>query len=281
MFRTSWRRPQLQTWPGSVEIHLLNGYIMKNKLILLILVSILIAACGGQTAPSVEETPTSIPIPITITPDPCFEANLPAEVDKVHKYMREFDDYAALASNTPQAQLVAVIPEMQRILREAEDQNVPICLNDLKELQVRHMQTVVQTLLAFIGNSDAAMVNNGIVQARDLHAQYDVEMARLLGVTLTIATPIPTISPIQPTITQTPLVTNAGANELNLRTAPDFNAPATTVLAVGASASAIGRTADGQWILVQDPTQPDKTVWVYATVVQLSVPIDTLPVVTP
>jgi hypothetical protein len=248
------------------------------RITLSVLVLALFAACSSDEPAS----PTIVPTPAaTLTPDPCIETNLPAEVDKVHKYMREFDDYASLASNTPQAQLVMVIPEMQRVLREAEDQNVPACLDDLKELQVRHMRTVVQTLLAFIGNSDAAMVNNGIIQARDLHTQYDVEMARLLGVTLTIASPIPTIPPAQPTVTPTPLVTNSGPNELNLRNAPDFNAPATTVLAVGASTSAIGRTADSQWILVQAPNQPDKNVWVYATVVQLSVPLETLPVVTP
>ena len=248
------------------------------RFILSILLFTLLTACGSSDSTS----PTSVPTAVsTLTPDPCVEANLPAEVNKVHKHMREFDDYAALATNTPQAQLITVIPEVQRVLREAEDQAVPSCLTDLKKLQVSHMRTVVQTLLAFVGNSDINIINNGIAQARELHAQYDIEMARLLGVTLTIPSPVPTNAPPQPTATPTPLVTNPGQNDLNLRNAPDFNAPAIAVLSIGGTTLALGRTADDQWIQVQVPGQPDKNAWVYATVVQLSVPLESLPVVTP
>jgi len=98
--------------------------------------------------------------------------------------MREFDDYSEIASNTPQAQLVVLIPEMQRILREAEDQSVPACLQTLKELQLTHMNIVVQTLMAFMSSADLNAVNQGITASRDLHNQYDIEMARLLGVTV-------------------------------------------------------------------------------------------------
>jgi hypothetical protein len=236
------------------------------------------AACSGNEAQTPVETATPA---ATQTPNPCIEPQVSAEVYKVHKHMREFDDYSALASNTPQAQLVAVIPEMQRVLREAEDQVVPACLADLKRLQVSHMRTVVQTLLAFIGSTDAAIINSGIAQARDLHTQYDIEMARLLGITFTVSTAAPTSPPLPPSVTPTPMVTNNGTNELNLRNAPDFNAPAIAVLPVNAATVALGRTADSQWIMVQVPDQPDRNVWIYATVVQLSVPIETLPVVAP
>jgi hypothetical protein len=245
---------------------------------LTLLVFILVTACGGESIPA-----TVTPVPATLTPDPCSEANLPVEVGKVNKWMREFDDYSALASNTPQSQLVTVIPEMQRVLRETEDQAVPACLADLKKLQTDHMKTVVQTLLAFISSSDSKVVNAGITKARELHAQYDIEMARLLGVTLTVITPVVPTQPAQPTptATPTPLVTNPGPNELNLRNAPDFNAPATTVLTVGGSTIALGRTADNQWIQVQVPGQPDQSAWVYATVIELSTSIEVLPIVTP
>ena len=49
-------------------------------------------------------TSASTPIPTaTLTPeyDPCAPENLPDEVNKVHRIMREFDDTALLASNTP------------------------------------------------------------------------------------------------------------------------------------------------------------------------------------
>jgi hypothetical protein len=61
---------------------------------------------------------------------------------------------------------------------------VPACLQDLKQLQLQHMEVVIQILLTFMGETNADFVNQGIMQARDLRLQYDIEMARLLGVTL-------------------------------------------------------------------------------------------------
>src|SRR5690348_18235849 len=45
-----------------------------------------------------------------------------------------------------------------------------------------------QVLIAFLNtaSADPQTINAGIEQARQLHAKYDIEMARLLGVTLEI-----------------------------------------------------------------------------------------------
>jgi hypothetical protein len=59
------------------------------------------------------------------------------------------------------------------------------------------MQVVVQTLMVFMGNSDMGLVNSGISQARELHTQYDIELARLLGLTLVVA-PTLTVAPVTP-----------------------------------------------------------------------------------
>jgi hypothetical protein len=157
---------------------------MKTQLSLFLIVcAVLVTACGNEE--TIQVTLTETPIPeITSTPDLCVEPGLSAEISKVNSLMREFDDYSTLASNTPQAQLVMVIPELQRILRNAEDQVVPACLQDLKQLQLQHMEVVIQILLTFMGETNADFVNQGIMQARDLRLQYDIEMARLLGVTL-------------------------------------------------------------------------------------------------
>ena len=163
----------------------------KNLLSAFLLMSVLLGACGSQPtsvpAPALANAPPLPAASSTPANDPCSSENLPAEVKKVHDLTREFDDYSTLASNTPQAQLVQVIPEMQRVLRDAEDQPVPACLQDLKQLQLLHVATVVQTLMAFMAAQDEAaaeQVNLGIVQARDLRLKYDVERARLLGITL-------------------------------------------------------------------------------------------------
>jgi hypothetical protein len=257
---------------------------MKPRILwfFLITASILLAACGGA-----EPAPEATGIPVTPTPDLCSAENLPAEVAKINKLMREFDDYSVLASNTPQSQLVLVIPELQRILRDAEDLSVPPCLNTLKELQIAHMTTVVQTLIAFMSNPESSVINAGVAQAREQHLQYDLEMARLLGFTLIAptGTPAPGLPAEQPTpapaATSAPFVLNPGPTSLNLRSAPDLGASQTGLLGIQESAPALGRTPDNQWILLEIPNQPGVQAWVYAPLVQLSVPIEQLPVVNP
>jgi hypothetical protein len=260
-----------------------------HRISLIIFSVLVIAACGpndNAPSPTLEQDPA-----FTVTPDPCIEPSLSAEVTKVHAITREFDDYAALASNTPRSQLVQVIPDLQRVLRDAEDHPAPACLLDLKKLQVKYMQTVVQTLLVFVSNGDVNLVASGIAQAREIHSQYDLEIVDVLGIAINLTPPITatllaTALPTEGTPTEIlptpiPIVTNNGSNDLNLRVAPDFNAAPTNVLALGQSTQALGRTADSQWILVQIPNQPEETAWVYASVVQLSVPIETLPVTKP
>lgn len=260
---------------------------MKTRILPLFLFCalFLLAACGEAPAAAATSTP-----PPTLTPDPCAAANLPGEVAKINKLMREFDDYSALASNTPQSQLVLVIPELQRILREAEDQAVPACLQHLKTLQINHMRIVVQTLMAFMNSSDAEAVNSGILTARDLHMQYDIELARLLGVTLAVVTPssaslaTPPAGDTGSPATAAPsaaVATNPGPSEVNLRSAPDLNAAQVGVLAAQVSTPALGRTENNEWLLVELPGQPGQTAWVFASLVQLSAPMEELPVVSP
>ncbi len=253
---------------------------MKYKILIFILMfSLLITACGAADAtPATVETSTEV---IAATPDLCSAENLPAEVAKVNKLMREFDDYSSLASNTPQAQLVELIPEMQRILRDAEDLQTPPCLQTLKQLQMSHMNLVIQILMAFMNNSDVAAINAGIAQSRELHSQYDIEMARLLGITLVVPPTVPpnaaaTTAPS--TAAAAAYVTNPGPTGINLRSSPALNAPEAGLLDVKISAVAIGRSADSQWIKVEIPNQPGQTAWVFASLAQLSVPIDQLPV---
>ena len=181
---------------------------MKKKLLygisILILASIL-ASCGGNPAsPTVSNTsqavtsesspapqPTSTvesPAVSTSTPDPCSSGQIEVEVQKVHKHMREFDDAAVLASKLPRDEVSTSVADLQRIRREAEDEQIPACLTDLKEYQVDHMNTVINTLLVFIGGADTQTLEQGITMARQQHDQYTLELARLLGLTVVPAT---------------------------------------------------------------------------------------------
>ncbi|MEP7136594.1 MAG: hypothetical protein ABI904_16830 [Chloroflexota bacterium] len=179
----------------------------RHLMIILIVLSltIFLAACGNATPETkyiiVTATilPTDLPTEVsaTNTPDPCSSENIQAEVQKVHKFMREFDDASSLAASRPREQLADAIASLQTIRRDAEDQPIPACLGNLKTYQISHMNAVINTLIAFMGGTDQKNVDQGISQARQLHDQYTIELARVLGITMVPAT-------LSPVITQTP-----------------------------------------------------------------------------
>jgi hypothetical protein len=163
---------------------------MTRKILLptLLLLALWLSACGENSAPALTAQAA----------DPCSAQNLPESVKKIHNLTREFDKYSTLASNTPQTQIVQVLPDMQRIETWMEDQAAPPCLQHLKDLQIQHVKTVNATLMIFMNAADQTaldQVNAGIAYARDLHLQYDVERARVLGITLTPAPPTLTPAP--------------------------------------------------------------------------------------
>ena len=182
---------------------------MKKGLFLIISTVVLtmaLAGCGNTpatpqttatSAPATETAP--VPPTGTVTPDPCSQGQIEAEVQKVHKHMREFDDASVLASSTPRDQLNSSIADLQRIRREAEDETIPACLTNLKAYQVQHMNSVINTLVSFMGGADQKSLDDGISLARQQHDQYTLELARLLGLTI-----VPAAPPSEPSMTPTP-----------------------------------------------------------------------------
>lgn len=157
-----------------------------------LILTILLAGCGNNnttptTVPNATATNTAIPT-ITITPDPCAPGSIELEVDKVHKHMREFDDASLLAANVARDKISDAIANLQRIRREAEDQPIPNCLANLKTYQIAHMNSVINTLISFMGSGDQQSVDQGISIARQQHDQYTLELARVLGLTIVTAT---------------------------------------------------------------------------------------------
>jgi hypothetical protein len=187
--------------------------------------------------------------------------------------------------------MVEVIPSLQDIRRRAEDQTVPYCLATLKALQITHMNTVINTLLAFLGGASGDVLVQGIAQARLQHEDYNREMARLIGATYApavaatpaaspAATDAAAGTPVVATSTTPAIVTNNGTTPVNLRVAPDVNALSPGLLEVGFAAVAVGKTADGLWIQIISPLDSTQLVWVSAQYVAVTGG-DTLPVVTP
>jgi hypothetical protein len=242
----------------------------------------LLTACGSKTTP----TPTAT-ITLTSTPDPCAPGNISFEVAKVHVLTRAFDDSESIAVNTVRSQLGPAIADLQRIRRIAEDQRVPACLVNLKKMQLLYMNTVINTLLDLMAGVNQQALNQGIALFRQQHDQYMLEAARLLGLTA-VAPPTGTAAaqPPAPSVTQTApppalAVTNPGPNPVNLRASPALNGLQVGVLDVGQSAIALGKSPDGQWVLIQRPDQPGQTAWVYAPLIQFSNDPSALPIVTP
>lgn len=60
---------------------------------------------------------------------------------------------------------------------------VPACLMTLKKYQVAHMNSVIDTMLAFVGGADSNTLNSGLAQARKEHDLYTLEIIKLLGIT--------------------------------------------------------------------------------------------------
>lgn len=172
----------------------------RYQILLVATFLLLLTACGGgNTSIASSPTPTMQPTAIpTLTPDPCAEENMSTTVKPANDLMREFDDASQLAANLSREQVPTAVSNMQRIRREVEDLDVPGCLTILKTHELTHMNTVINTLVAFVGGASKDTLTNGINQARSEHDQYTLEMARLLGLTLvpgTTHTPPATTSP--------------------------------------------------------------------------------------
>jgi hypothetical protein len=248
-----------------------------------LLAQLLLVSCSSLQSPDQAQASPQV----SATYDACAAENLPSEVAALNNFMRVFDDYSTLASNTAQSQLIEVIPPMQAIRRQAQDYSAPVCLQNLRQVLILHMEATIDTLLAFQASAAPEILNAGINQARVYRLQYDQEIARLLGVTLVApATVISSTNVETPevevdTAITSAFVTNPGPTAVNMRAAPDINADGVGSLGLNIPAPALGQTADGQWILIEVPDQAGQTAWVFAELVDLSVPAANLPVVTP
>ena len=246
---------------------------------LLVLSSILLLTACGLKAPTATPTPAVSP-----TPDPCSPDRIKMNASRVHELTRAFDDTYQLASSLPRSQVAPQISKLQDIRRVAQDQAVPTCLVQLKKLQLDEMNTAIQAFLAFVGGADQKLVNEGVTAYRQQHDAYTIELARLLDVTVT-APPVTTAGAQAPAAESTPApaavtapaspmpslaVSNPGSSPVNLHVSASMTSEVVGTLQPRTSAAAFGKSQNGEWILIEDPSQPGKSAWVYASLVQLS-----------
>ena len=171
---------------------------MKSPSFILVSICFLVSsACANQNPIITQPGPTiELTLAPTSTPDLCSVENISESIKEVNDLMREFDDMSKLATNIARDKLPELISDMQRIRRAAEDQKIPSCLSTLKLHQIAHMNTVINTLIAFLGGAQADVLNDGIKRAGQEHDLYTLEVARLLGIPQSaITTPTATTSP--------------------------------------------------------------------------------------
>ncbi len=192
--------------------------IVLTIFVIIILVVSLVLSVGAsllisKATPAPLAANTNVPV-VSRTPNPCLPENMVATTQDFNKLMRQFDDIARVAQNTPGNQLAPLLTQLQDVRRNSEDYAAPACLLTLKEAGLNYMNTFINTLLTLYaaypviatpGNpadvikQDMAIINQGMAQSGSYHQQYEVELARLLGITL--IPPSETPSSIRPTAT--------------------------------------------------------------------------------
>jgi|GEM_PF-1684110 hypothetical protein len=169
------------------------------------------------SAPLAANTPVKTNVPsASKTPDPCLPGNVQATTQDFNKLIRQFDDIARVAQNTPGNQLAPMLTQLQDVRRNSEDYAAPACLQILKAAALNYMNTYINTLLTLyaaypalsstqtpqdVVKQDVAVINQGMTQAGSYHQQYQDELARLLGTTPTPPTDTPAPLMILPTVT--------------------------------------------------------------------------------
>ena len=176
-------------------------------IILAIAASLVLSSLSNRATPTPTPdqpffTPTLKPSPtsaITQTPDWCSPEYLPIIASDYHRLMRQFDDIYTLAQNTPIQSVSPLISDLQTVRRNAEDYVVPPCMVAMKQKMLTHMNTVIETLLAFISGANPDAINKGVADAQAQHNAYMVEFSVLVGWTL----PAPPITTFE-ALTETP-----------------------------------------------------------------------------
>ena len=235
------------------------------------------------------ETP---PIPtieaiLTSTLDICAPENIGTEIEKIHKIMHAFEDTSLLASSTPNQQLYSAISDLQRIRREAEYLEIPICLENLKKLQLTHMETVINTMMAFYTGTNSETVNAGILQARQEHDAYTFELVELLGgmptpnaTQVAEASLVPTETALLDAVLTVTLLKNLSA--ANMRDTPSPEGKVVDWLERKQVAEVFGQIEGGSWFLLSIPSQPDKKAWVASSSIEIvEGNKESLPIITP
>jgi hypothetical protein len=102
----------------------------------------------------------------------CSAAAKTRGYDALKDVTETFYDKLDIASNTPRAALGPAISELQDIRNEAEDVEVPGCMETAKTEVVAHMNEEIEASLAFMGDDDAGLTEHWRASFEHVDAAY-------------------------------------------------------------------------------------------------------------
>jgi hypothetical protein len=268
--------------------------MMVHNLLFCLLVVLLFSACSPSPS---EDDPV-------LLPDPCAPENIHMTIKPLDMLMGAFEDTTAVAYKMPRQMVADQITVLQEIRRDVSDKDVSSCLNDLKRVQIEYMDSVINTLLAFLEGAPGQVTTKGLGSSWELRSRYFDELERLLGVTLTprpteihwtpqvflepteqITVPVETNTPIPTrTVKFTPTIFSTIAMVVNprganVRSGPSVLYESRLVIPTEEMVEVIGRLENGEWLLIRKPEMPEGTGWVFTELVKLESPIEQIPVV--
>lgn len=227
--------------------------------------------------------------------------------------MQAFDDTTDIAYYMPRPQVSAQITELQSYRRQVTMIEVPSCLLQLKAAQIKYMDSVINTLLAFLGGAKGEVTISGLEISLQFRARYENELTNLLGVTSTprpttialsegqliVSSPTgtqisnsstpsivevsPTVIPVQDTATPTPFSAMAVVSNpegVNVRFGPGVLYGYDTVIPQYEELEILGKSENGEWLLVADSSSLGALGWIFAPLVQLDISIEKIPIKT-
>ncbi len=257
---------------------------MKNNLIIVVVTVLVFVAGFAANAWLVKGVPAG---------DPCDLSVLRNTIAPFDSLLRAFDDTSVVALNLPRNAVTDPTLRLQEYRRDVQDLEAPVCVATLKQDMLSYMDTVINTLVGFIGGVTPAQAQASLEGAVPFRTRLEEQLGQLLEATITpsatllqqASIPVTGNSQVanatpSPSITPVPLGSVQNPKGANVRFGPGVDYSFQYILEEGAAVELIGRSEDGQWILVRVPDRQEVTGWILAPLLSTDIDPGSLPVFT-
>jgi len=254
---------------------------LKFLFALLGLILLVSNGCSATAATALQAT--MIPSSSPVAADACGAENIRTNIQPISDILFAFDDTNYLSNFTQQALLYAPLMEMQAQRRQLDKLTVTPCLEELKQTTHDYMNAVIDYLAYFMGNLKKEVWEPRQKASQSFRQEIDAQYIKLMGASLQSSQmnlPTPTSEKNKTTAlaTQTASISiavkNSGASSVNIRKDPNSDGAIIGAFRQGDVLPGFGKSADGQWILVNLNNQFG---WVNTSLVELNMPIDAIP----